>query len=324
MSKEKCLIIGLGQIGLKYDLNKGKEHILSHSRAIDEHPDFKIIGAVDIIKENRELFKKKYKKPTYTSIKKAIAETRPSVIIISSPSNTHSKILDEIISGPLPKAILCEKPIDSDLIKAKKMVDICLKNNIKLYVNYIRRCDPGSIKVKNKLNKNMIAKPIKGVVWYSKGIKNNGSHFINLLEDWFGKCVSVKKLSDGNYYKNIDDSDYNFLLTFNEAEILFYSSLESSNSYNSIELSSPTGRMIYENGGEEIIWQPVVEDGINNNSTLGKKEILQKNMNQYQYNVMSCISDALRGRISPISTGEDALETLQTIDRVINGDRNEN
>ena len=37
--------------------------------------------------------------------------------------------------------------------------------------------------------------PIKGVCWYSKGLLNNGSHFINLLEFWLGDYVSNKRLN---------------------------------------------------------------------------------------------------------------------------------
>ena len=40
--------------------------------------------------------------------------------------------------------------------------------------------------------------PIKGVAWYSKGIVNNGSHLINLLEYWLGH---IKDVSDVKFNK---------------------------------------------------------------------------------------------------------------------------
>lgn len=314
--KEKSLLIGLGQIGLEYDLDLTTDYILSHSRSLDLHPEFDLVGAVDLDSKKRKAFNDKYKKPVFDSIKAAIEATKPSLIIIASPSNTHSNVFDEIIDLHTPKTILCEKPLDLDLDKAISIVKKCSEKNINLYVNYFRRSDPGSIKLKKMFQDKQIEGPFKGVVWYSKGIKNNGSHFINLLEYWFGKCNKVTFLSQGKQYKELDDQDYDFILNFKGAEIVFLSTFENSNSYNSIELFFSEGRLFYDNGGQEIVLQTI---NSKNNSILNneQKHYIQRNMNKYQYNVLCCIKDALMGRISSISKGEDALETLKIINKII-------
>jgi len=169
------------------------------------------------------------------------------------------------------------------------------------------------------INEKIIKAPIKGFVWYSKGIKNNGSHFINLLEYWLGKCNETLYLSKGKYYKTLSDSDYNFILKFNNAEIIFQSSPEASKSYNSIELISKSGRLIYENGGEHIYWQSVFEKYIKNKSRkyLNKKKMIQNTLDKYQLNVLNALYDSLQGNDSNICTGEQSLETLKTIDKII-------
>ena len=54
-----CCLIGLGQIGMGYDFDD--EHtIYTHSKAIDEHNQFKMIAAVDINPIKRQLFEDKY------------------------------------------------------------------------------------------------------------------------------------------------------------------------------------------------------------------------------------------------------------------------
>ena len=65
-----------------------------------------------------------------------------------------------------------------------KILSICKKNRIKLYVNYVRLSDPGIIKLKN-----IFKKPIEGLVLYSRGTLNNASHFLNTLQFWFGKVT---------------------------------------------------------------------------------------------------------------------------------------
>src|SRR2546428_243397 len=49
-----------------------------------------------------------------------------------------------------------------------------------------------------------IALPVKGVVWYSKGLFNNGSHFINLLQDWLGDVREVRVIESGRWWGGLD------------------------------------------------------------------------------------------------------------------------
>ena len=320
MKPYKCLIVGLGDIGLKYDLDLSKRFVYTHARAISIHPDFELIGAVDINKKNRDEFKKNYRKPVFANFNDASSELNPDLIIISSPTKTHKDVLEEILKKVTPLAILCEKPLDIDIEKARKIVNECYKNNIKLYVNYIRRSDPGSIKVGELLKKEIFKKPYKGIVWYSKGLKNNGSHFINLLECWLGHHKAVKNISKGKQYKEINDFDYDFTIQYRNAEILFCSSIENSSTYNSIEIMSPTGRLLYENGGEEIFFQKVSTS--KNNYLEKEKTFIQTNMNKYQYNVLNNLSASIQGKSSFISTGDDALKTLEVVDMIEKGGAN--
>ena len=320
MKPYKCLIVGLGDIGLKYDLDLSKRFIHTHARAISIHPDFELIGAVDINKKNRDEFKKNYRKPVFENFNDASSELNPDLIIISSPTKTHKDVLEEILKKVTPLAILCEKPLDIDIKNARKIVSHCYKNNILLYVNYIRRSDPGSIKVREMLKKEIFKKPYKGIVWYSKGLKNNGSHFINLLEYWFGQHIDIKNISKGKQYKKINDCDYDFTITFKNAEIFFCASIEESSTYNSIEIMSPTGRLLYENGGEEIFFQKV--NSPKNNYLEKEKTFIQTNMNKYQYNVLNNLSASIKGESSFISMGNDALQTLEIVNMIENGEIN--
>lgn len=317
MKPYKCLIIGLGDIGLKYDLDIAKRFILTHSRAITIHPDFELVGAVDKNKKNREAFQKKYKKPVFTNINDAISNLDSEIIVISSPTSSHYDVLQKILKKRMPMAILCEKPLDIEIKKARRIVNDCQKNNIMLYVNYVRRSDPGSIKVKELLRKGQFKKPYKGFVWYSKGLKNNGSHFINLLEDWFGKDFCIKNISKGKFYKKISDYDYDFTIQYKHAEVFFCSSIEKSSTYNSIEIMSPSGRLLYENGGEEIFFQKV--NSLKNNLDK-EKTFIQKDMNKYQFNVLDNLSASLQGKSSYISMGNDALRTLEIIEKIEKGE----
>ena len=83
---------------------------------------------------------------------------------------------------------------------------------------------------------------------------------------------------------------------------------------------SPTGRLLYENGGEEIFFQKV--NTSKNNYLEKEKTFIQTNMNKYQYNVLNNLSASIQGKSSFISTGDDALKTLEVVDMIEKGGAN--
>ncbi len=314
-----CLLLGLGNIGLQYDLNLDRNFILTHAKAASLHPDFDLVGAIDPDPIRCQIFSNQYSKPSFQSLDEAKDEVVPEVIIIATPSGSHEKTLVEVLEFFKPKAILCEKPMNYNLSSAKRMLEICERSNVKLFVNYMRRSDPGSLKVAKLIENDLIQAPLKGIVWYSKGLFNNGSHFLNLLDLWLGPCTGIQVLSEGKSY-NCFDKDYDFYAKFNESTIYFCASLECTTTYNSIELVSQNGRLEYKNGGSEIMWYGLSHNEILNRSEIVKKpRVIQKNLNKYQFNVFNELGNALDGRNFSLSMGSDAIETLRTITKVTNG-----
>ena len=51
-----CLIVGLGQVGLTYDLSENNKVFLSHAKSISFHKNFSLDAAVDINKEKKKNF----------------------------------------------------------------------------------------------------------------------------------------------------------------------------------------------------------------------------------------------------------------------------
>jgi predicted dehydrogenase len=136
---------------------------------------------VDPSVSQRDIFESLYNLPAYPDIESALKVDIASLVIIASPTVTHCETINEVFQHFQPKAILCEKPLAYDLTEARKMVEVCQAAGVNLFVNYMRRADPGVIEVKNRIHSSYIAEPIKGFVWYSKGLLHNGSHFLNLL-----------------------------------------------------------------------------------------------------------------------------------------------
>src|SRR4051812_31755330 len=202
---EKCIIVGLGKIGMGYDIDVDPaKAVCSHARAFEIHPAFELLSAVDPSSTQRDIFSRHYGKPSYPDLQSALSVDTANVVVIASPTVQHRATLAEVLSHSPPKAILCEKPLAYDLLDAREMVKACEDAGVKLFVNYMRRADPGAITVKNYIKSGKISAPLKGVVWYSKGLLNNGSHFFNLLEFWLGGFVKAKMIDRGRLWDHHD------------------------------------------------------------------------------------------------------------------------
>lgn len=310
--------MGLGQIGMGYDYALDPcEFVLSHARSFSIHPDFELIGGVDLDPNQCANFETEYKMPGYTNLEQALHDLSPTIIIIATPSGSHGLILERILRSHIPKVLVCEKPLDESLTVAQNMVEMCNQNGVKLFVNYMRRSEGSVIQIKKMIDDQVIQSPIKAVAWYSKGLFNNGSHMLNLLEYWLGGVVGHTMI-DSNRYWNDSDHEPDFKVNFEKGSAIFCAGWEEYFSHLSIELISPSGRLYYSKGGSDITWQPsgaTLDNRRDDFLDVGVK--INNDLDRYQYNFAENLALALKDEEHSISSGHDALTTLTNIYNII-------
>jgi len=318
---EACLIVGLGQIGMGYDLESDSSKVIySHARAFTNHPGFNLLGAVDPSLTQRCLFERNYGLPAYPDLRDALMHANEvGVLVIASPTATHAETLKAIISCAKPKAILCEKPLADNINDARNMVNICEISGVKLFVNYMRRADIGAIEIKNRIESGSIKSPIKGFVFYSKGFLHNGSHFFNLLEFWLGAFIKANVLDKGRLWDG-KDPEPDVQVEFERGKVIFMAAWEESFSHYTIELLSPSGRLRYEQGGQSITWQSTFSDpDFSGYEILNKTpEIIENSMARYQWHVVDQLSNAISDMPNTLCTAKQSLTTLESMYEIIN------
>ena len=60
--KISTLLVGLGEIGLNYDIQSKTKSMLTHAKSIIKHPDFLLNAAVDSSEKQIKIFTKNFKK----------------------------------------------------------------------------------------------------------------------------------------------------------------------------------------------------------------------------------------------------------------------
>ena len=235
------------------------------------------------------------------------------------PTELHKDTLKLLLNYIHPKIILCEKPLALNIEDSSEMVEICNNLGILLFVNYVRRADPGSIEIKKRIELGEIQSPIKGVGWYTKGFFHNGSHFFNLLEFWLGPFIKAKIINNGREFGRFKDPEPDIEIEFKRGNVIFIAAWEEAFSHYTIELISPSGRLRYDENGELIIWQKAEPDpNISGYQILNKKaEILENDMAHYQMNIVNEILNVIEGRPCHLTSGQESLEAFKSMTNII-------
>lgn len=313
------LIVGLGQIGMGYDLELDPQrYVYTHARAFSQHLGFHLLAAVDPDAGRRQVFEQTFKAPAYATLGAALAHHRPDLVVIATPTAQHKEALQEVLGHSSPVAVLCEKPLSYDLEEGQWMATACAEKDVKLYVNYMRRADPAVAEVKRRLQDWGGGNPVKGVVWYSKGLLHNGSHFFNLLEYWLGHMTGCASINSGRLWAQVDPEP-DVSVKFERGEVVFLAAWEEAFSYYSIELLSPKGRLRYEQGGCLVEWRASDADPLleNHRSLSDLPEMIENEMDRYQWNVAEQLARSMAGHSFHLCTGNEALDTLVALKKVM-------
>jgi hypothetical protein len=301
----KTLVVGLGKIGMSYDLNKKNKNILSHCSAVNNSKKFKLVGGVDKDKNKKTLFERTYGNLFFNDLKCALLKTKPNFVIISSNTNNHLEIIKKILhlnykNSVRVKFILIEKPMGINFLQAQKIVNLCEKRKIKLVVNYFRNYNKNFLNIKNN-------NYTYGKIIYSGGMINNGSHFLCLFLLLFGKILKVEK----SYIKRINDYDYRFtgLIFFEKAKLLFKNNVHTTKKHFFV-LRNNNNFIEYDNK----------KNIITNKSSVSKKLIIKKqtHIKNPQKIVLDQIYKFMTKQNCNICTGSFALKVYKDLEKIKN------
>jgi predicted dehydrogenase len=313
---KSVLLIGLGNVAVGYDATHASSaKVLSHARAFSRHPGFVLVGGVDPNGDCRRRFEAGYGVPAYIEIATAMRELSPDVVVVATPTALHLETVNAVFAAGQPQAMLCEKPLAYDLGEARQIVAACVQYGCALYVNFFRQAEPGVAEIRARLADGRIGSPIKGVVWYSKGIFNSGVHFLSLLQNLLGEVTAVKLINPGRLWHG-SDPEPDVDIAFAAGRVIFLAAREENFFHNAVELIAPNGRLRYESGGSHIVWQGVEEDARFKGYTRLREigEAIPTDFDRMQWHVVEQLAVALDGRVTQLCSGAEALCTQEVLD----------
>ena len=137
-----CLI-GAGRIGQV------------HANSLSQIADAKLVVVADISHKAAEKLANQYHAKVL-SIDEAFACDMVDAFLIASSANTHADFLERC--AKLQKPVFCEKPLDSDLLRASDCNTLIQETNTICMIGFQRRFDPHFAKLKQQIDAGVIGK----------------------------------------------------------------------------------------------------------------------------------------------------------------------
>lgn len=301
--KFTAAVIGLGRIGLGYDLTSGPEEIFSHSKAFLKHPGFELVGGADPDEGNRVAFERYSGEKAWQGAEDMLAELRPQVVAVASPTASHLSMV-ELALASKPLAILCEKPLATTEPEGRRIIDLCKQAGVLLGVNYMRRFDPSLRAIGRELRDGAFGEVFKGTLWYSKGLLHNGSHYLDLLLDWLGPVAGFDILDPGPSV-TLAGPEPDVVFRFESGcRVYALAAREENYSLIDLDLVGTRGRLRYADQGATLERWATREDPMFPGYTILERaaSVPQPDMGRYQWHVVESLYQALaKGHAGPFS-----------------------
>ncbi len=178
-------VIGLGKIGLTYDLNElgqiKANQVMTHCNSVSKSDFFSlnylIDTRVDVINRAINL----YGGVGLQLLPQDASQDSPELVIISVPTNLHLETLLKVTNLWKPSVFLIEKPFGANSHEAQKMADVLRLQGARVYVNYVRRYLPNFLALKSShhfMRRGQLN--LVKIVGYGT-LRNVFSHFFDLL-----------------------------------------------------------------------------------------------------------------------------------------------
>lgn len=141
--KFKVGLIGCGRVGALLEEDPLRRKPASHMGGIHKiNHKISSISICDINEERLSHCKTEWGiQQAYIDYKDLLLKERPEIVVIATWTDTHRAIALEAVKQGV-RGIVLEKPVATDLLSARKIIDACRRGNVKLVVNHERRWDP--------------------------------------------------------------------------------------------------------------------------------------------------------------------------------------
>ena len=167
----------------------------SHCRRLADEKRARLAAVCDINEERGRQASAEHNVPWHKSYRDLLADPAVDAVIVATPSGMHAEFA--IAAARAGKHVLCEKPIDIDLARARRIIAACRAAGVKLQVGFQNRCTADALQTRQDIQAGRIGRPLygellRGHVFLDTGTAGSGAYRaavgtgVRLTLDFFG------------------------------------------------------------------------------------------------------------------------------------------
>lgn len=320
----KAAIIGLGNIGLTYDLEKNRPHPSSHVMGFEQSNAFELVCAIDEDSSKKRLLKRISPNCAFfENLEAAISSgilNGVDVISVCTPPLSHGTIVRNIIAHTTIKTVFCEKPLAENYNEANEIKCIAERNGVTIVPNISRRWNREHRRITKDICDKRFGNLKKIHVRYTRGIYNTGTHLFDLLRMWTDKKIVKVTTMEKVDTSALTEDSYSFYFILENGVTGYAEAIDDRNYYLfDIDLYFTKGKIEMRNSGDDILYYGIHEHHL-------FQDFLELKLVEYKSSVLedSCIANAIEniarfiyGREQIYCSVEDAIYPLQVATAVI-------
>lgn len=138
-----------------------------HAEAINTSKYGMLISVFSRSASNIKKMKDRFNVVGYDDFEKFLSDPNLDAVSLCTPNGTHLEYAEK--AAQAGKHVIIEKPIEVDIHRAKRIIDICKENNVKLAVIYQNRFLDDVIKMKKIVDSGVLGKVFMSdarIKWY--------------------------------------------------------------------------------------------------------------------------------------------------------------
>lgn len=312
----RALVVGCGRIGSRFD-EFITSSVESHAGAYVNNPKVELAGLCD------QDLARATQAAAYWNVghvfqdaASALEAVRPAIVSVCTPDATHSEILHRVLECESVRAILAEKPLTLTSAEAKSLATLARDRGVIIVVNYTRRFHGAYRNAYGHLQRGRIG-DIRAVTgYYSRGIKHNGTHWIDLARWYVGEISAVR--ADHAVIEYHEDPTPDVRLEFESGALgqlkgidqRYYALFE-------MDLLGTEGRLRITQG-HRFTWSSRRPSSSHPEFIYLHEE--PASTNNYDSAIIAAVDnllDCLEGKSAPLCSAEDAIRALQVAEACV-------
>jgi predicted dehydrogenase len=195
--RHRAAIVGLGRVGMLFDDDPRRTRVWTHFTAYERLADrFDLVAVCDPDADRRAAAVTRLPDVRdYASLGELLDSESLDVVSICTPVPLHAEQIEAC--APRVRAIVCEKPLSTDVASAERASAACAETGTLLAVNYYKRFETAVDAAHGLVNDGELGDARAATALYSGPLDAVGSHAVDLLHFLLGP-LEVTAAEDGS------------------------------------------------------------------------------------------------------------------------------